>query len=85
MFTPKGGPLVSLIFKCSQLLALASSPNSFHMKSFELQPSSQLIYNMNIIEKLAVVGSVTALTAFGVLTYLKPKVKSSKEDLHNLR
>jgi len=55
------------------------------MKSFELQPSSQLIYNMNIIEKLAVVGSVTALTAFGVLTYLKPKVKSSKEDLHNLR
>lgn len=40
---------------------------------------------MNIIEKFAVIGSVTALTAFGVITYLRPKVKASKADLHTLR
>jgi hypothetical protein len=40
---------------------------------------------MNIIEKIAVIGSVSAMTVFGVYTYLKPKVKSTKEDLHRLR
>ena len=40
---------------------------------------------MNILEKIAVIGSVSAVTVFGLNAYLRPKVRSSKQDFHLLR